>query len=328
MTRPGDGVLARYVRALDVAFRAPNKHLAQEQARNVLLDMAADERALRATVARHLSQTESLNTKNFPSLGFEISTTPHYALVANAFFPHPRADTDVTCNSVHHHGEMLLTTVTAFGSGYEHWRFTTPEVLDPQRHLFRIALVDRELHKRGHASFVDAYMPHAVMFPRSLTLTYALWSSRRRVRWTDHVKRWRLFRGREKALRAVAVRLGLRRALDLKVARYFDYYPVDGGFCGMRERQQFERGSNEDYLQNLFFIMQQTQCDDLAVDIERHLGSGRVMNVLAVRRFLEKLRRGEPMAPRFSDRIHMDIPHMNFKSDAILRNVSARAPAA
>ena len=78
-----------YQRALLSIFtKAPEKHRAFEQARDVLLDMAADQALLRTILEQHLRVPENLNTLNFPSLAFEIARSPHFLLVANAFFPH------------------------------------------------------------------------------------------------------------------------------------------------------------------------------------------------------------------------------------------------
>src|SRR5262245_8657754 len=105
--------LETYVRAIERIFRrVRDKHQAQEQARAVLLDMAADGRVLPAVLKQHVSNSARLNLGNFPSLGFEIALNPYFGLVANSFFPLPDGQTDLTANSVHHHGDMLLSTVT------------------------------------------------------------------------------------------------------------------------------------------------------------------------------------------------------------------------
>jgi hypothetical protein len=315
--------LEKHKRALDRIFRqARNKHEAQRWSVSLLQDMAADERVLSAVLERHVSKPKNLNTLNFPSLGFEVASNAHYTLVVNTFFPHPDGLTDLTFNSVHHHGEMLLTTVSAFGPGYEHWLFTTPQSIDPERDLFSIRLVERALHPKGHSAFVDAFIPHAVMFPRSLTVTYALWSHRRPVGWRDRIKRLPIFAGREKKLRAVALKLGLRHALDLKVPNYYDYYPVTGGFCGMRERQQFERGPNADYLESLFSILQSTNNEHLVRVIERTVERGGVDDPQKVHELASRMQKGDVIMPKFSKGLHLGIPHMNFKAEAILRTVA------
>ena len=316
--------LRRHVDAIARAFHgARDKHAAHEQSRAVLLEMAVDEQVLRAALAQHIGDPANLNTENFPSLGFEIANTPYFHLVVNVFFPHPTGATDITCNAVHHHGDLLLTTVTLAGSGYEHWRFTRPTTLDESRDLFRLRLIDRRLHALGNAAFVDAHMPHAVMFPRTLTATYALWSSQHAVSWRDYVKRIKLVARHTHTLRRAAMRAGLKRALDLKPASYYDYFPAVGGFCGMPQRKQFQRGPNVDYLQSFVAVLQQTNNDSLLRDIERQLETGKVREGAFIRDLVRRARRGERIQHKFSTPAHNDVPHMNFTASAIMGSLGS-----
>jgi hypothetical protein len=312
-----DPSIARYTRALDRIFQTHNKHEAHRHSSSVLQDLAADKAALTAILKRFVSSEKHLNTLNFPALGIDVALTPYYGLVVNCFFPHPDGRTDLTANSVHHHGELLLTTVNGFGPGYEHWLFRKPQPIDPDRDLFRIEFDHRERHERGNLAFVDAYIPHAVMYPPGLSITFALWSSRQPVSWRDHVKRLSLFKGNEKRLRALARRLGLSKTLALKVASYYDYYPCEGGFRGMRERVQLERGPNEHFLYGLFHVLQQTHNEGLARDMGRVLQHGAVDSPSLIRQLLAKLRHGEAIPYRYTDNLHLGVSHMQFPARAI-----------
>ncbi len=66
--------------------------------------------------------------------------------------------------------------------------------------------------------------------------------------WKDRVKRIPMLQKNSAALRELAARVGLTRQLDLKVVEYFDFYPTGEGFRGIKERDEFERGPNADYL--------------------------------------------------------------------------------
>lgn len=308
--------LQRYVTELQKIFRrVPTKHMAHEQSRGVLLDMAADRECLRAAIAAELMRPGGLNTRHYPSVGFPIEHNPYFGLVVNCFLPLLSGETDVTTNSIHHHGHMLLTTVTTFGPGYEHWRFTTPKSIDATRELFSIAFVDRETHRPGHVAFVDEFTPHAVLYPPSLTVTLALWSSRHEVSWRDHIKRVPAIEARSAQLLRMAKRFGLVQALRVNARSYFDYYPVQDGFRGMRDRIQFERGPNEDYLYTLFHILQQTGNEDLAPDEQRR-ASLAIDNPRLVDQLVRDLQRGTPIGHRFSEGLH-HLDHMNFKIQAI-----------
>ena len=309
-------VLAAYTTQLLKIFKhAPDKHEAHRRSESVLLDMAGDPRCLRGAIAAQIRRPGGLNARHYPSIGFPIAHNPYFSLVANSFQPLPSGETDVTTNSIHHHGHLLLTTVTAFGSGYEHWRFTTPQPIDLEQETFSFALIDRELHRPNHTAFVDTFMPHAVMYPRSLSVTFALWSSRHKVTWRDHVKRIPAIERRAELLRQMASRLRISGALRLNPRDYFDYYPLGSAFRGMRNRIQFQRGPNEDYLYTLFHILQQTHNEDLAPD--GHSMHGVLIdNPRLVAQLGDDLGRGIPIAGRFSKDLHW-LDHMNFKSHRI-----------
>ena len=95
---------------------------------------------------------------------------------------------------------MLLTTVTAFGPGYEHWTFSRPELVDRERELFSTKILSREQHGPKQPAFVDAFVAHAPFYPDKLSITLALWSNQFPTSWKDKLKRLKLLRGREESL--------------------------------------------------------------------------------------------------------------------------------
>jgi hypothetical protein len=309
---------------LDRIFeQAPTKLEAHRRSEPLLRELVGHPRFLEATLAHHLEDPAALNTLNFPSIGINLSLTVHYTLVVNVFLPWPTGETDITLNAIHHHGQLMLTTVTAYGTGYEHWLFATPKPLHPAQHLFSLTLIERGLHPPQHLAFVDAYHPHAVMAPKSLTITLALWSSCRPTTWQDRAKRLAVFRGREKTLARVVRAMGLTRRLAVNDVNLLDYYPTTEGFKGMPEREQFERGPNEDYLYTLFHILQRTTDDRLASSIEQRLrGPKPPGNAALVTRLLADLRAGNLIEPRRTAALHQ-LPHMNFRAADITQTLEA-----
>jgi len=312
-------VLDGYTQRLTEIFRgAPNKHEAHYRSREVLKEMAACGSALRAILERHLDRPGILNTRHYPVIGVDIELNAYYGLVANCWIPLPGRRTDITTKAIHHHGEMLLTTVTTFGPGYEQLTFTRPEVVDPDSELFTMRALEREPHLLGHAAFVDAYVAHVPLYPAALTVTLALWSHRSRTSWRDRLKRLPVWKGNEESLRRVLTRFGLGQALDLKVVEYFDFYPAENGFRGMRERSEFARGPNTDYLFSLFHVLQKTGNQKLAAIIESHLGSAEIENRDTVELLLRLLDQGREIEARLSEG-HFEQPHANFTRNDIER---------
>src|SRR5256714_13287843 len=298
--------IKKYIGALNKIFKtAPNKHEANYLSRAVLKDMSGDREFFAEVLEKHLCTPGSLNVKHYPTVGLEIELNPYYGLVANCWIPLPDRRSDVSTKSIHHHGNMLLSTVTAFGPGYEHWTFTRPEVLDADAEVFEMKLIERAPHPAHHVAFVDSYVAHLPFYPPGTSVTYALWSNKFPVTWKDHVKRIPALQKNSEALRRLAVRAGLARQLDLKAVEYFDFYPTPEGFRGIRERNEFKRGPNEDYLYSLFHVMQVTGNEHLAPAVESRLESGEAGgNPALVRPLLEDLRGGGAIEGRLSQKHH------------------------
>jgi hypothetical protein len=310
-------LLNSYIRRLDELFRrSENKHEAHARSQAVLKEMAADPSMVGAVFEHLLGIPGVLNRRHYPVIGIDIDLNAHYGLVANCWMPLPDRRTDVSTKAIHHHGEMLLTTVTAFGPGYEHWTFSAPMLVDPVRELFTMELLAREPHPPGHGAFVDAYVPHLPLFPAATSITFALWSHRSRTGWKDHLKRLRFFRGREQSLRELGARLGLTRALELKVPRYFDYCPAGGRFRGLRDRSELPLGPNEDFLHSLFHVLQATGQVELGRSIENHLD--KVENRALAEGLLRDLRAGRPIQSRLSPG-HFGRERFHFTGEAVTR---------
>ena len=320
----------KYVGALGDLFRsAPDKHEANRRSRAVLEDMSGDPAFLSDALAAHLRAPGSLNAKHYPVVGFNVDLNPQFGLVVNCWIPLPDRKSDVSTKAIHHHGDMLLSTVNAFGPGYEHWTFTRPELVDEASERYEMRLVERTPHPPNHVAFVDSYVPHLPFYPPETSITYALWTSRFPVTWKDRVKRIPVFQKNSAALRGLAARAGLARKLELKVVEYFDFYPTPEGFCGIRERTEFERGPNEDYLHSLFHVIQATGNERLAAVAEERLASGaeRVENPELVRRLAADLRAGRPVEGRLSP-THYGVPRANFTRAETERALAAQDGAA
>jgi hypothetical protein len=321
----GEASVANAVRRLVEIFRAePDKYRAQEKSRPVMEEMARDADFLPGVLARHLRSRDALNRRHFPVVAFEIEANRYFELVANAWLPLPSRETNISTKAIHHHGELLLTTVTIFGAGYEHWLLNKPKELDPERSLYSMELVERGRHGFGEAAFVDAYVAHVPLFPSDLAITVCLWSSRKTASWRDDLKRIGIVRRHSDVLRRVVASTGLGRTLDVKTVHYFDYYPTPAGFVGMAEREEFGLGPNQDYLQSLFHILQTTGHEPLGELIEARLEDDRVANPGVVRDLLNRLRAGEPIEPRLSPG-HYGVPHANFTREAIKEALAAPA---
>lgn len=313
-----NSIKAKYISSLRRIFdESRDKHEANRRSAEVLSEMSADRAFFTEVLAAHFRKPGSLNTLHYPVVGFEIEQNEHYTLVANCWIPLPDNSTDVSTKAIHHHGDMLLSTATAFGTGYEHWMFETPCVVDANTELYDLKLIERSMHGLNHVAFVDAFIAHLPMYPPDLTVTYALWSSRFPTTWKDRLKRIPALSRNSSRLRDIGVKLGLGKSLELKSAEYLDFYPCDDGFRGIKTREEFQQTCNIDYLASLFHIVQETGNDQLVKIVEEKIdGQEFVADAESVRRFVDDVKAGRKVTGRLSPE-HFNVRRANFSTHEI-----------
>ena len=305
--------MKRYIDALKKIFAsAPNKHEANYRSQPVLEEMSNDPAFLSSVLENHVRKDGALNTKHYPVVGIDIELNHLFGLVANCWIPLPDHATDISTKAIHHHGDMLLSTVTAFGPGYEHWTFKKPVAVDPTSESYSLDIIEHGPHPLHHVAFVDSYVAHLPFYPPGMTITYALWSSKFQPSWKDRVKRFPPLQKNSARLKEIAARAGMTKHLDLKVVEYFDLYPTAKGFCGIKERKEFERGPNTDYLPSLFQVIQETGNQQLVPVLKHELDSGRPLdNPELLADLIQQLESGRTIEGRLSP-THYGIEHANF----------------
>jgi hypothetical protein len=313
-----------YIAELKSIFAAArDKHEANFRSTDVLARMSGDSVFMTEILQRHLERDGTLNTLHYPVVAINIELNEYFGLVANCWIPLPDRNTEISTKAIHHHGDMLLSTVTAFGSGYEHWTFETPSVVDAGKEIYELKPLSQEDHPRHHVAFVDHHIAHLPLYPSDLTVTFALWSSRFPKTWRDKLKRVSILQNNSTRLRKLATKVGLASQLELKVVEYFDFYPTCEGFKGMKERKEFPLTTNSDYLASLFCIIQGTSNDALAPVIHNKLERDHVDNRTLVNELLQKLESGEPIEGRLSPE-HYNVTYANFSKNQILEAVAAQ----
>ncbi len=297
--------------------RFRDKREAHRQSQPRLEQISREPDFIREALERHVATPERLNTLNYPSVAVEVESNPDFATVLNCWIPLPSHRTDVTTTSIHHHGDMLLTTTTLFGPGYEHWMLSLPRETGPEEYTMR--MLEVAPHARHHVLFVDSWTCHVPLYPESLSITLALWSNSKPTSWRDRIKRIPLVKGNEAVLRKFAASAGLKRMLDLKVVDSFDFYPGDLGFRRIKQRIHFPRGSNEDYLQSLFHVIQRTGNEHICAQLRTLLGSGASLSSpRVVEELTDHLAAGRSIEGRLSPG-HYDVPYQNFTRSDIAR---------
>ena len=314
-------------------FKAnPDKNRAHELSTPILVAMTHNPAVLREIIRLNMAQPGFFNRLHYPAPNMQVARTPYFDFVVNCWIPLPDKDTNISTKALHHHGPMMLSTATAFGPGYEHWMLTYPEPIDRERELFRMDLIEAAPHRKHHVSFVDKYIVHVPMYIPSLTITYALWSNSRPTTWRDRLKAMPVMKRNAAKLRAIGKKLGLTKALDLKMEEYLDYYPVEGGFKGVRNRDdvEFKRGPVSDYLPSIFHIIQETGQADLADEIGTLVRAepdlAETDRALALK-LVDQLKSGQPIASKLTDGLHYGFYHSNFTREAIEKALQTQPTA-
>lgn len=314
----------KYIKELRSIFReAKDKHEANRKSADVLSNMSADAEFFTEVLEAHLKRPQNLNTLHYPVVGIEIELNEDFGLVANCWIPLPDKAVDVSTKAIHHHGDMLLSTVTAFGTGYEHWMFETPALVDAGSELYELKLLESAPHPRHHVAFVDAFVAHLPLYPPDLTITYALWTSRFPTTWKDRVKRIPIIRENSSRLKSILTGLGAADRFDLKIVEYFDFYPTADGFRGIRLREEFPRSTNDDYLASLFHVIQETNNAHLISTIRKTLDADASVDHVRINGYIRDLEKGNPISGRLSPE-HFNVPRANFSREEILSAIAAQ----
>jgi hypothetical protein len=314
-------------------FKAnPDKHAAHKAATPILEAMTHDPQVLADILELNFSQPGFFARTNYPVPNLGIDSNPYFDMHVNCWVPLPDKNTNMSTKALHHHGPMLLSTATAFGPGYEHWMLSFPERIDEHSDLYGMQLIDRSHHYRHHVAFVDKYIVHVPMYIPSLTMTYALWTNSKPTTWRDRLKRVKFFQRNQAKLRKLLTQMGLAKALDIKPLENLDFYPADGGFKQLRFRDQveFKRGPTSDYLQSIFYVIQQTSGDRYADRIEQIVKAE--PKLAAADReialsLIAKLRSGEEIEPKMTAELHYGFEYANFTAEQIEHALATQAGA-
>ena len=112
---------------LDRTFKKEkDRQKAHATSSKILEDLSTNNTLLGEILRSNLNKRNFFSQEHYPVLAFPICASEHYELIANVWIPLASKSTEYSTKSIHHHGPMLLTTVTAFGPGYFHYLFDRP----------------------------------------------------------------------------------------------------------------------------------------------------------------------------------------------------------
>jgi hypothetical protein len=309
--------------------RFPDKREAHHGSREILRELAHDPGFLPDVLSKFVSRERSLlGTSFLPFIIVPIESNRHFELSAHLWPPLPKSVSAISHQSIHHHGKLLLTSIAPFGGGYESILFRNDWKTDPESGKAEMRVDRFYANSTFNLEFVDTYTPHVVFFPRTFSVTIALWSKDKDYP-SESIKQNALVRQFKEPIKKMIVRLGLQNLTGVNPEMFMDFCVRNGECVAMKDRVYYKDCANEDYVQNLVAAVQQ-----LPLDAEPLL---RKMEAFFHERGLEGQERvaaralaGERIDFRFYTPDRMSDERINIPKEQILRcfNLAAEPSAA
>ncbi len=252
-----------YIAELRSLFSRPDLYEAHDECVPLMDAMARDGTFFSGVIRQCLSDPDYLDRiRHYPTLAFPIEENEDFTLVANVFLPLPDGDRDLSFQSIHHHGQLLLTTISAFGAGYESAIFKPGYSIDTETGLTDMEMDRFYQNELYNVAFVDKLTPHVVFYPEAASITFALWS-REKHEALDKMKKMKVLQSVKGPLKRIIKMAGLNAAVGLNQDAYNDFYPKEGKIWGLKDRLGYVDGTNRNWLQNVFSVVQQYGFDDM-----------------------------------------------------------------
>ncbi|MDP2385481.1 MAG: hypothetical protein Q8M29_03860 [Bacteroidota bacterium] len=185
------------------------------------------------------------------------------------FVPLKTYEPHVVASAIHHHNNYLLTTYAAFGSGYETMLFEKEFETDPVTKETNLRIREHFTQQQRPVHLVDAWEPHVVVNPTSLSATVVLWSPDKK-RATDSLRSNPILKAMKIPLRKLIYAFGMDKKVGIAAKETYQYYVKDGKFYGVLEDDYFaptraQAGPEvDDYsIQTVFAFMQRMGFDDI-----------------------------------------------------------------
>jgi len=274
----------------------------------ILAEMAKDQELLFEVIRRNLEAGNYCTDKKTTVIDFEIAENYLFSLRAHCFMPLPGREPLVSHQSIHHHGNLLLTTTAVFGEKYKSILFKKGIVRQADN-SFSLRIEKIYDFRKGDMEFIDSYQPHIVFIPESLLITFVLWSPDKKYAF-HKIKSHPVIRILKRPLKYALRMVGASNKLGVNNVEGFDYYPVNGKIYCLNERNEvpFPR-PKENYIQNLFYILQEVGFHDMTF-LDSLSEKIPAADFAIMQPWISKLRNKEPITDAFVPE-HIGIEKVN-----------------
>lgn len=245
-----------YITSLTQLFKNNQPRIAHARSKALLLEMAKDKTILLEIIDRNIKcESFFLQERINPVIAMTIIDNTFMTLIAHFWLPLPNRATNITHQSIHHHGTLLLTSAAPYGPGYESIIFKPEFTIDPQTESVSIEIEKEYENPLYNIEYIETNTPHVVFYPKELSVTYALWTYEKRSILNTLRKNKFLQKNKNWILRSLNYIKGAGATIN--VIEYFDFYPCNGQITAMKDRVNYPVASNENFIHNIFYILQQ-----------------------------------------------------------------------
>ncbi|MDB5274323.1 MAG: hypothetical protein JWO58_2690 [Chitinophagaceae bacterium] len=310
--------LNQYTQRIRQAFaQSASNYEAHQKSRAILEEMARDTTVFHEILKKNMVSPDfHLKKRINPVIALEIDTTIDYSFIAHCWMPLPDADTETTHQSIHHHGNLLLTSIAPIGPGYSSILFKNNHKINKDQSV--TLDIDKAYHNHLYnIEFIEVNTPHVVFYPEDFSVTYALWSSNKRLGFIERIKKSSLFQNNKSLVKALLVKFGFSKSLNLNVIENFDFFPKNGKIIVLKDRVNYKEGSAGNYYHNFCYILQKNNFTDNEFIQQLLLKTANQNNPFLKKSFTQFLN-GEILQPTF-EAIHLTIPEINFKREVLMQ---------
>lgn len=240
------------------------------EAGKLLIKMGQDKQFLLDVIKQNLTDKAYLNRSwtMYEIPFFYVYETDDFNIKVHLFLPLPSYMPHVAASAIHHHNNYLLSTYAAFGSGYETILFEKNIDINSNTKETKLKIRDHFTQAERPLHFVDAWEPHVVVNPTSLSATVVLWSpDKKRV--TDALRSNPLLKAFKIPLRKLIYSLGMDKKIGISAKETYQFYVENNKFHAVLEddffaptRAQAGLAVNDYSIQTIFAFIQRMGLND------------------------------------------------------------------
>jgi hypothetical protein len=161
-----------------------------------------------------------------------------FYLKVHLFVPLKNYEAKVIASAIHHHNNYLITTHAAFGSGYETMLFEKSFTVNEHSKEVNLKIREHFTQQEKPVHTVDAWEPHVVINPTSLSATLVVWSPDKK-RATDSLRGNPVLKALKTPLRKLIYALKMDKKVGIAAKETYQFYPKDGKFYAIPEDDFF-----------------------------------------------------------------------------------------